>query len=145
CIRTRNKVMGKLEQFINHADSVENSDNYRQADDDKIIAYDDALEHGQDIQKSNATQNEAKQALQQLINAETSLNGFERLNHARPRALEYIKSLEKINNAQKSALEDKVTQSHDLLELEHLVNEGTNLNDIMGELANAIVNNYAPT
>lgn len=140
-----NKVMGKLEQFINHADSVENSDNYRQADDDKIIAYDDALEHGQDIQKSNATQNEAKQALQQLINAETSLNGFERLNHARPRALEYIKSLEKINNAQKSALEDKVTQSHDLLELEHLVNEGTNLNDIMGELANAIVNNYAPT
>ena len=39
--------------------------------------------------------NEAKQALQQLINAETSLNGFERLNHARPRALEYIKSLEK--------------------------------------------------
>ncbi|MCH3026216.1 GA module-containing protein, partial [Listeria monocytogenes] len=58
---------------------------------------------------------------------------------------EYIKSLEKINNAQKSALEDKVTQSHDLLELEHLVNEGTNLNDIMGELANAIVNNYAPT
>ena len=48
--------MGKLEQFINHADSVENSDNYRQADDDKIIAYDDALEHGQDIQKSNATQ-----------------------------------------------------------------------------------------
>ncbi|MDU0850362.1 MAG: matrix-binding protein, partial [Staphylococcus epidermidis] len=129
-----NKVMGKLEQFINHADSVENSDNYRQADDDKIIAYDDALEHGQDIQKSNATQNEAKQALQQLINAETSLNGFERLNHARPRALEYIKSLEKINNAQKSALEDKVTQSHDLLELEHLVNEGTNLNDIMGEL-----------
>ena len=40
-------------------------------------------------------------------------------------------------------LEDKVTQSHDLLELEHLVNEGTNLNDIMGELANAIVNNYA--
>ncbi|MBF9301131.1 GA module-containing protein, partial [Staphylococcus epidermidis] len=140
-----NKVMGKLEQFINHADSIENSDNYRQADDDKIIAYDDALEHGQDIQKSNATQNEAKQALQQLINAETSLNGFERLNHARPRALEYIKSLEKINNAQKSALEDKVTQSHDLLELEHLVNEGTNLNDIMGELANAIVNNYAPT
>ena len=140
-----NKVMGKLEQFINHADSVENSDNYRQTDDDKIIAYDDALEHGQDIQKSNATQNEAKQALQQLINAETSLNGFERLNHARPRALEYIKSLEKINNAQKSALEDKVTQSHDLLELEHLVNEGTNLNDIMGELANAIVNNYAPT
>lgn len=106
-----NKVMGKLEQFINHADSIENSDNYRQADDDKIIAYDDALEHGQDIQKSNATQNEAKQALQQLINAETSLNGFERLNHARPRALEYIKSLEKINNAQKSALEDKVTQS----------------------------------
>ncbi len=140
-----NKVMGKLEQFINHADSVENSDNYRQADDDKIIAYDDALEHGQDIQKSNATQNEAKQALQQLINAETSLNGFERLNHARPRALEYIKSLEKINNAQKSALEDKVTQSHDLLELEHLVNEGTNLNDIMAELANAIINNYAST
>ena len=140
-----NKVMGKLEQFINHADSVENSDNYRQADDDKIIAYDEALEHGQDIQKTNATQNETKQALQQLINAETSLNGFERLNHARPRALEYIKSLEKINNAQKSALEDKVTQSHDLLELEHLVNEGTNLNDIMGELANAIVNNYAPT
>ena len=46
-----NKVMGKLEQFINHADSVENSDNYRQADDDKIIAYDEALEHGQDIQK----------------------------------------------------------------------------------------------
>ena len=45
----------------------------------------------------------------------------------------------------KSALEDKVTQSHDLLELEHLVNEGTNLNDIMGELANAIVNNYAQT
>ena len=119
-----NKVMGKLEQFINHADSVENSDNYRQADDDKIIAYDDALEHGQDIQKSNATQNEAKQALQQLINAETSLNGFERLNHARPRALEYIKSLEKINNAQKSALEDKVTQSHDLLELEHLCQRG---------------------
>lgn len=140
-----NKVMGKLEQFINHADSVENSDNYRQADDDKIIAYDEALEHGQDIQKTNATQNETKQALQQLINAETSLNGFERLNHARPRALEYIKSLEKINNAQKSALEDKVTQSHDLLELEHLVNEGTNLNDIMGELANAIVNNYATT
>ena len=140
-----NKVMGKLEQFINHADSVENSDNYRQADDDKIIAYDEALEHGQDIQKTNATQNETKQALQQLINAETSLNGFERLNHARPRALEYIKSLEKINNAQKSALEDKVTQSHDLLELEHLVNDGTNLNDIMGELANAIVNNYAPT
>ncbi len=90
-----NKVMGKLEQFINHADSVENSDNYRQADDDKIIAYDEALEHGQDIQKTNATQNETKQALQQLINAETSLNGFERLNHARPRALEYIKSLEK--------------------------------------------------
>ncbi len=140
-----NKVMGKLEQFINHADSVENSDNYRQADDDKIIAYDEALEHGQDIQKTNATQNETKQALQQLIYAETSLNGFERLNHARPRALEYIKSLEKINNAQKSALEDKVTQSHDLLELEHIVNEGTNLNDIMGELANAIVNNYAPT
>lgn len=43
--------MGKLEQFINHADSVENSDNYRQADDDKIIAYDEALEYGQDIQK----------------------------------------------------------------------------------------------
>ena len=61
-----NKVMGKLEQFINHADSVENSDNYRQADDDKIIAYDEALEHGQDIQKTNATQNETKQALQQL-------------------------------------------------------------------------------
>lgn len=140
-----NKVMGKLEQFINHADSVENSDNYRQADDDKIIAYDEALEHGQNIQKTNATQNEAKQALQQLINAETSLNGFERLNHARPRALEYIKSLDKINNAQKSALEDKVTQSHDLLELEHLVNEGTNLNFIMGELAKAIVNNYAQT
>ena len=140
-----NKVMGKLEQFINHADSVENSDNYRQADDDKIIAYDEALEHGQDIQKTNATQNEAKQALQQLINAETSLNGFERLNYARPRALEYIKSLDKINNAQKSALEDKVTQSHDLLELEHLVNDGTNLNDIMGELAKAIVNNYAQT
>ncbi len=140
-----NKVMGKLEQFINHADSVENSDNYRQADDDKIIAYDEALEHGQNIQKTNATQNEAKQALQQLINAETSLNGFERLNHARPRALEYIKSLDKINNAQKSALEEKVTQSHDLLELEHLVNEGTNLNFIMGELAKAIVNNYAQT
>ena len=47
------------------------------------------------IYKTNATQNETKQALQQLIYAETSLNGFERLNHARPRALEYIKSLEK--------------------------------------------------
>lgn len=53
------------------------------------------------IYKTNATQNEAKQALQQLINAETSLNGFERLNYARPRALKYIKSLDKINNAQK--------------------------------------------
>ncbi|MGC9631413.1 FIVAR domain-containing protein [Staphylococcus epidermidis] len=71
--------MGKLEQFINHADSVENSDNYRQADDDKIIAYDDALEHGQDIQKSNATQNEAKQALQQLINAENIVKWFRKI------------------------------------------------------------------
>ena len=33
-----NKSMGQLQQFINDAQSVENSDNYRQADDSKISA-----------------------------------------------------------------------------------------------------------
>ena len=36
--------MGQLKQFIDDADSVEHGDNYRQADDDRITAY-DALEH----------------------------------------------------------------------------------------------------
>ncbi|MEQ6033951.1 hypothetical protein V2J46_04095 [Staphylococcus saccharolyticus] len=140
-----NKVMGQLKQFINHADSVENSDNYRQADDNNVTAYDEALEHAKDIQKTNATQIQVEQAIHQLSHAETNLNGFAKLNTARPKALEYINSLDKINNAQKAALENKVNQSHDLIELKHLVDEGTNLNDTMHALSKAIVDNFTPT
>ncbi|OHO70132.1 hypothetical protein HMPREF2580_06500 [Staphylococcus sp. HMSC036D05] len=140
-----NKSMGQLQQFINDAQSVENSDNYRQADDSKISAYDDALEQAQAIVQKNATEDEVKQAIHQISQAKNNLNGIARLDEARPKALDYINSLDKINNAQKAALIDKVNQSHDLIEINHFVDDGTNLNDIMHDLAQAIIDNYAPT
>lgn len=140
-----NKSMGQLQQFINDAQSVENSDNYRQADDSKISAYDDALEQAQAIVQKNATEDEVKQAIHQISQAKNNLNGIARLDEARPKALDYINSLDKINNSQKAALIDKVNQSHDLIEINHFVDDGTNLNDIMHDLAQAIIDNYAPT
>ncbi|WP_422124956.1 DUF1542 domain-containing protein [Staphylococcus caprae] len=140
-----NKSMGQLQQFINDAQSVENSDNYKQADDSKISAYDDALEQAQAIVQKNATEDEVKQAIHQISQAKNNLNGIARLDEARPKALDYINSLDKINNAQKAALIDKVNQSHDLIEINHLVDDGTNLNDIMHDLAQAIIDNYAST
>ena len=60
---------------------------------------------------------------------------------ARPKALAYINSLDKINDAQRTALVDKINQSHDLIEINHIVDDGTNLNDIMHELAQSIIDN----
>ena len=140
-----NKAMGQLKQFIDDADSVEHGDNYRQADDDRITAYDDALEHAQNVIKTNATQQEIEEAIHQISHAKNDLNGIARLVGARPKALAYINSLDKINDAQRTALVDKINQSHDLIEINHIVDDGTNLNDIMHELAQSIIDNYAPT
>ena len=140
-----NKAMGQLKQFIDDADSVEHGDNYRQADDDRITAYDDALEHAQNVIKTNATQQEIEEAIHQISHAKNDLNGIARLVEARPKALAYINSLDKINDAQRTALVDKINQSHDLIEINHIVDDGTNLNDIMHELAQSIIDNYAPT
>ena len=63
---------------------------------------------------------------------------------ARPKALAYINSLDKINDAQRTALVDKINQSHDLIEINHIVDDGTNLMTSC-KLAQSIIDNYAPT
>lgn len=143
--QTLNKAMGRLKQFINNEEAVEHSDNYRQSSDDKIEAYDGAIENGKHLIQTNASQSQVEQAIKQIVHAMNNLNGLERLIDARPKALDYINALDKLNHAQKAALDHLVNQSHDLLEIQHLEDEGTNLNDIMHSLSKTIVDNYAPT
>ena len=70
-----------LEAAVNEKSSVESTDAYKNASDDKKQAYDDAVSAGQKVLNDNsATQNEVDQALQTIKNAKAALDDNTEIN-----------------------------------------------------------------
>ncbi|MBB1078985.1 FIVAR domain-containing protein, partial [Limosilactobacillus sp. STM2_1] len=67
----------KLEEALNEASTVENSDAYKNADSDLQKAYTDAIKAGQDVDKNDlATEEQVSTALTNITNARNALNGM---------------------------------------------------------------------
>ena len=139
-------AMANLKQGVaNHAQLVQD-DNYVNADTNKKNDYDTAYNQANEIINGNAQNptlipNDVTNALQQVSQAETALNGSDNLNNAKQEAQTALGQLTYLNDAQRQQLQSQINDAHQVDTVNAAKELASNLDTAMNNLQNAIANN----
>ncbi|WP_435056198.1 hyperosmolarity resistance protein Ebh [Staphylococcus pasteuri] len=141
-------AMANLKQGVaNHAQLVQD-DNYVNADTNKKNDYDTAYNQANEIINGNAQNptlipNDVTNALQQVSQAETALNGSDNLNNAKQEAQTALDQLTHLNDAQRQQLQTQINDAHQVDTVNAVKQLASNLDMAMSNLQQAIANNDA--
>lgn len=140
-----NQSMDQLQQAVNEHANVEQTVDYTQADSDKQNAYKQAIAEAENVLKQNSNKQQVDQALQNILNAKQALNGDERVALAKTNGKHDIDQLNALNNAQQDGFKGRIDQSHDLNQIQQIVDEAKALNRAMDQLSQEISGNEGRT
>ncbi|HHW8692761.1 TPA: hyperosmolarity resistance protein Ebh, partial [Staphylococcus aureus] len=140
-----NQSMDQLQQAVNEHANVEQTVDYTQADSDKQNAYKQAIAEAENVLKQNSNKQQVDQALQNILNAKQALNGDERVALAKTNGKHDIDQLNALNNAQQDGFKGRIDQSHDLNQIQQIVDEAKALNRAMDQLSQEITGNEGRT
>ncbi|ULX22143.1 hyperosmolarity resistance protein Ebh [Staphylococcus aureus] len=142
-----NTAMGQLQHGIDDENATKQTQKYRDAEQSKKTAYDQAVAAAKAILNKQTGSNSDKaavdRALQQVTSTKDALNGNENLEAAKQQATQSLGSLDNLNNAQKQAVTDQINGAHTVDEANQIKQNAQNLNTAMGNLKQAIADKDA--
>ena len=157
--RTLNVDMGNLKRSVEDKDTVTESNDYKNADQDKKDAYDAAVSAAENIlvkEGPNSDSKAVKDAEQAVEDAKKALNGdakniegAETTDKAKETANISIGNMQNLNDAQKNSLEEEVNKILDndsaKNDITQIIENGKELNEDMGKLKDLVADKDAVT
>lgn len=139
-----NGLMGALKESVKDNATIISNGNYINAESTKKQAYDQAVQHAQDIingtNQPTINKGDISRATQTVNNTKTALDGNHRLEEAQQNANQTITNLPNLNNAQKTAEKQLVNQSNTLEQVQQHLQTAQALDNAMGALRQSIAN-----
>lgn len=136
------QAMASLQNGINNESQVKSSEKYRDADEQKRNAYNQAVSNAETILNKQTGPNTAKTAVEQALNnvnsAKHALNGTQNLNNAKQAAITAINGASDLNQHQKDALKAQANGAQRVSNAQDVQRNATELNTAMGQLQHAI-------
>ena len=136
-------AMSQLETLVNNSNTIQNEQNYLDADQSKQSDYDLNIVTAQStVDKTNGPntpESEVNSLISQIQQAQQALNGQQNLEKAKQSATTTIDQSTDLNNAQKSALKTQVTNGKRVAEVNAINQLATELNNAMTNLKQSIV------
>ena len=137
-----NNAMHNLQNGINDEAQTKQTQKYLDAEPSKKSAYDQAVNAAKAILTKASGQNVDKsaveQALQNVNSTKTALNGDAKLNEAKAAAKQTLGTLTHINNAQRTALDNEITQATNVEGVNTVKAKAQQLDGAMGQLETSI-------
>ncbi len=137
-----NNAMHSLQNGINDETQTKQTQKYLDAEPSKKSAYDQAVNAAKAILTKASGQNVDKaaveQALQNVNSTKTALNGDTKLNEAKAAAKQTLGTLTHINNAQRTALDNEITQATNVEGVNTVKAKAQQLDGAMGQLETSI-------
>lgn len=137
-----NNAMHSLQNGINDEAQTKQTQKYLDAEPNKKSAYDQAVNAAKAILTKASGQNVDKsaveQALQNVNSTKTALNGDAKLNEAKAAAKQTLGTLTHINNAQRTALDNEITQATNVEGVNTVKAKAQQLDGAMGQLETSI-------
>ncbi len=137
-----NNAMHSLQNGINDEAQTKQTQKYLDAEPSKKSAYDQAVNAAKAILTKASGQNVDKaaveQALQNVNSTKTALNGDAKLNEAKAAAKQTLGALTHINNAQRTALDNEITQATNVEGVNTVKAKAQQLDSAMGQLETSI-------
>ncbi|MEK9204800.1 DUF1542 domain-containing protein [Staphylococcus aureus] len=137
-----NNAMHSLQNGINDEAQTKQTQKYLDAEPIKKSAYDQAVNAAKAILTKASGQNVDKaaveQALQNVNSTKTALNGDAKLNEAKAAAKQTLGTLTHINNAQRTALDNEITQATNVEGVNTVKAKAQQLDGAMGQLETSI-------
>ncbi|MBR9268722.1 hyperosmolarity resistance protein Ebh, partial [Staphylococcus aureus] len=137
-----NNAMHSLQNGINDETQTKQTQKYLDAEPSKKSAYDQAVNAAKAILTKASGQNVDKaaveQALQNVNSTKTALNGDAKLNEAKVAAKQTLGTLTHINNAQRTALDNEITQATNVEGVNTVKAKAQQLDGAMGQLETSI-------
>lgn len=137
-----NNAMHSLQNGINDETQTKQTQKYQDAEPSKKSAYDQAVNAAKAILTKASGQNVDKaaveQALQNVNSTKTALNGDAKLNEAKAAAKQTLCTLTHINNAQRTALDNEITQATNVEGVNTVKAKAQQLDAAMGQLETSI-------
>lgn len=137
-----NNAMHSLQNGINDETQTKQTQKYLDAEPNKKSAYDQAVNAAKAILTKASGQNVDKaaveQALQNVNSTKTALNGDAKLNEAKAAAKQTLGTLTHINNAQRNALDNEITQATNVEGVNTVKAKAQQLDGAMGQLETSI-------
>lgn len=137
-----NNAMHSLQNGINDETQTKQTQKYLDAEPSKKSAYDQAVNAAKAILTKASGQNVDKaaveQALQNVNSTKTALNGDAKLNEAKAAAKQTLGTLTHINNAQRTALDNEITQATNVEGVNTVKAKAQQLDGVMGQLETSI-------
>ncbi|CAC6897828.1 cell wall associated fibronectin-binding protein [Staphylococcus aureus] len=137
-----NNAMHSLQNGINDETQTKQTQKYLDAEPSKKSAYDQAVNAAKAILTKASGQNVDKaaveQALQNVNSTKTALNGDAKLNEAKAAAKQTLGTLTHINNAQRTALDNEITQATNVEGVNIVKAKAQQLDGAMGQLETSI-------
>ncbi|MBR8892655.1 hyperosmolarity resistance protein Ebh, partial [Staphylococcus aureus] len=137
-----NNAMRSLQNGINDETQTKQTQKYLDAEPSKKSAYDQAVNAAKAILTKASGQNVDKaaveQALQNVNSTKTALNGDAKLNEAKVAAKQTLGTLTHINNAQRTALDNEITQATNVEGVNTVKDKAQQLDSAMGQLETSI-------
>ncbi len=137
-----NNAMHSLQNGINDEAQTKQTQKYLDAEPSKKSAYDQAVNAAKAILTKASGQNVDKaaveQALQNVNSTKTALNGDAKLNEAKAAAKQTLGTLTHINNAQRTALDNEITQATNVEGVNTVKAKAQQLDVAMGQLETSI-------
>ncbi|SCS22856.1 large surface anchored protein-like protein [Staphylococcus aureus] len=134
--------MHSLQNGINDETQTKQTQKYLDAEPSKKSAYDQAVNAAKAILTKASGQNVDKaaveQALQNVNSTKTALNGDAKLNEAKAAAKQTLGTLTHINNAQRTALDNEITQATNVEGVNTVKAKAQQLDGAMGQLETSI-------
>ncbi len=137
-----NNAMHSLQNGINDETQTKQTQKYLDAEPSKKSAYDQAVNAAKAILTKASGQNVDKaaveQSLQNVNSTKTALNGDAKLNEAKAAAKQTLGTLTHINNAQRTALDNEITQATNVEGVNTVKAKAQQLDGAMGQLETSI-------
>lgn len=140
--QTLNTAMKGLRDSIANEATIKAGQNYTDASPNNRNEYDSAVTAAKAILTKASGQNVDKaaveQALQNVNSTKTALNGDAKLNEAKAAAKQTLGTLTHINNAQRTALDNEITQATNVEGVNTVKAKAQQLDGAMGQLETSI-------
>lgn len=137
-----NTAMGQLQHGIDDENTTKQTQKYRDAEQSKKTAYDQAVAAAKAILNKQTGSNSDKaavdRALQQVTSTKDALNGDAKLAEAKAAAKQNLGTLNHITNAQRTALEGQINQATTVDDVNTVKTNANTLDGAMNSLQGSI-------